>query len=190
MGDVNEQLEQVEEDLGINQGWNVDTELGDDSRVDLIGHREALAMTLIDWIDNVDDAVRSGPSRQTDFLQLTGNFTNNSDATTRLYMQRVNALKSIALVDKNYALENNLHEAQAQMAAIVSQNKLLQKQLSCSNPCATVDSKGCVTFLEDTKRFESTINLCFTMPATFLFTKFVSNKLNNYLRYTTVALFR
>ena len=48
----------------------------------------------------------------------------------------------------------------------------------------------CVTFLEDTKRFESTINLCFTMPATFLFTKFVSNKLNNYLRYTTVALFR
>jgi hypothetical protein len=60
----------------------------------------------------------------------------------------VNALKTIMLVDENYALENNLHEAQAQMAAIVSQNKLLQKQLSCSNPCATVDSKGCVTFLE------------------------------------------
>ncbi len=37
-GDVDEQLERVEEDLGINQGWNVDSELGDDSRVDLIGH--------------------------------------------------------------------------------------------------------------------------------------------------------
>jgi hypothetical protein len=44
-GNVNEQLEWVEEDLGIGQGWNADTELGDNSSVDLIGHREALAMT-------------------------------------------------------------------------------------------------------------------------------------------------
>ena len=102
-GNVDEQFEWVEEDLGINQGWNVDTELGDDSRVDLIGHQdqEALAMTLRDWIDDVDDAARSGPSRQTDFLQSTGNSTNNSNATTRLHAQRANALKTIALVDKN-----------------------------------------------------------------------------------------
>ncbi len=131
----------MEEDLGINQGWNADTELGDDSRVDLIGHREALAMTLRDWIENVDDAARSGPSHRTNFSQSTRNSTSNSDATTRLHTQQATTLKTIALVDKNYALENDLHEAQAQMSAIVSQNKLLQEQLSGSHPCATVDSK-------------------------------------------------
>ena len=55
------------------------------------------------------------------------------------------------------------------------------------------DSRGdeysrCVSFLECTKRYESMINLCFTTPATYIFTKFVPNKLNNYLRYATVAL--
>ncbi len=39
---------------------------------------------------------------------------------------------------------------------------------------------GCVSFLAGTK---STMNLCFTMPATFIFTKFAPNKLNNYLHY-------
>ncbi len=140
-GDVDEQLEWMAEDLGIDQGWNADTELGDDSRVDLIGHQEALVMTLRDRIDNVDDAARSGPSRRTDFSQSTRDSTNNSDATTRLHTQRATALKTITLVDNNYALENNFHEAQAQMAAIVSQNKLLQEQLSGSHPRATVDSE-------------------------------------------------
>ncbi len=46
----------------------------------------------------------------------------------------------------------------------------------------------CVSFLACTKRYESMINLCFTTPATYIFTKFVPNKLNNYLRYATVAL--
>ena len=119
----------------------MDSELGDNSRVDLTGHQEALAMTLRDWVDNVDDADRSGPSCRADFLQSTGNSTNNSDATTRLHTQRATALKSIALVDKNYALENNLHEAQAQMAAIVAQNKLLQEQLSGSHHRPTVNSE-------------------------------------------------
>jgi hypothetical protein len=132
----------VEENLGINQGWNADTELGDESRVNLIGHREALAMNLRDWIDNVDDAACSGPSRRTIFSQSNRNSTNNSDATTRLHTQRANALKNIALVDKNYALENDLHEVKAQMAAIVAQNaNELQEQLSGSHLCATVDSK-------------------------------------------------
>jgi hypothetical protein len=141
-GDVDKQLEWVEEDLGINQGWNADSELGDDSRVDLIGHREALAMTLRDWVNDVDDANCSGPSRRTNFLQSTGNSTNNSDATTRLHTQRATALKTIELVDKNNALENNLHEAQAQMAAIVAQNKLLQEQLSGSHYRPTVNSES------------------------------------------------
>ena len=78
----------MEEDPGIDQGWNVDTELGDDSRVDLISHRKALVMTLRDRIDDVDDAACSGLSRRTDFLQSTGNSTNNSDATTRLERNR------------------------------------------------------------------------------------------------------
>ncbi len=132
----------MEEDLGIDQGWNADSELGDDSRVDLIGHREALAMTLRDRVNNVDNADRSGPSRRTNFLQSTGNSTNNSDTTTRLYTQWATALKTIALVDKNYALENDLHEAQAQMAAIVAQNKLLQEQLSGSHYHLTVNSES------------------------------------------------
>jgi hypothetical protein len=79
-------------------------------------------MTLRDRIDDVDDAAHSGPSHRTNFSQSTRNSTNNSDATTRLHRQRANALQNIVLVDKNYALENNLHEAQAQMAAIVAQN--------------------------------------------------------------------
>jgi hypothetical protein len=97
-------------------------------------------MTLRDRVGNVDDADRSGPSRRTIFLQSTGNSTNNSDATTRLHTHRATALKTIALVDKNYALENNLHEAQAQMAAIVAQNKLLQ-ELSGSHHRPMVNSK-------------------------------------------------
>ena len=75
-GDVDKQLEWVEEDLGINQGWNADSELGDDSRrVNLIGHREALVMTLRDRVDDVDDADRSGPSCRTNFSQSTRNST-------------------------------------------------------------------------------------------------------------------
>ena len=44
-------------------------------------------------------------------------------------------------MDKTYALEYDLHEAQAQMAAIVAQNKLLQEQLSGSHHRATVASE-------------------------------------------------
>jgi hypothetical protein len=51
------------------------------------------------------------------------------------------------------------------------------------------DHIGCVSFVAGTQSYESMINLCFTTPATFIFTKFVPNKLNNYLRYATVALF-
>ena len=61
-GDVDEQLDWVEEDLGIDQGWNADLEVVDARHVDVIGHREALAMTLRDWVEDVDDANWSGPS--------------------------------------------------------------------------------------------------------------------------------
>jgi hypothetical protein len=61
-GDVDEQLDWVKEDLGIDQGWNADLEDADARRVDIIGHQEALAMTLRDRVEDVDDANRSGPS--------------------------------------------------------------------------------------------------------------------------------
>jgi hypothetical protein len=49
-------------------------------------------------------------------------------------------------------------------------------------------SKRCVTFLADTESYKSMLNLCFTTPATFNFTTFVPNKLENSLHYATVAL--
>ena len=99
-------------------------------------------MTLRDQVENVDDANRSSPSQRSNFSQSTGNFNNNSDATTRRHTQRAQALQNIDLVDRNYALSNDLHDAQAQMAAIVAQNRLLQGQLSGSSgdpPAADAD---------------------------------------------------
>ena len=61
-GDDDEQFNWVEEDLGIDQGWNADLEDADACRIDVIGHREALTMTLRDWVEDVHDANRSGPS--------------------------------------------------------------------------------------------------------------------------------
>jgi hypothetical protein len=47
-GDVNKQLESAEVHLGIDQGWYADLEGDNGNKVDLISHREALAMTLQD----------------------------------------------------------------------------------------------------------------------------------------------
>ncbi len=47
-GDVDEQLESVKADLGINQGWNIDSEGNKGNKFDLVGHRKALAITLQD----------------------------------------------------------------------------------------------------------------------------------------------
>jgi hypothetical protein len=85
---------------------------------------------LRDQVDNIDDADRSGPSRRTGFSNSTGNSTVNSEATTRQHTLRGKALKNIDLVDKNYALENDLHELQSKMEAILAQNQLLQGQLT------------------------------------------------------------
>jgi hypothetical protein len=61
-GDINEQLESIKADLGIDQDWYTDLEWDNGNKVDLIGHQEALAMMLRDQVKDVDDAVRSGPS--------------------------------------------------------------------------------------------------------------------------------
>jgi hypothetical protein len=60
-GDVDEQLESVEADLGINQGWNADSKGNKGNKFNLVGHCEALAMTLRDRVEDVDDAAHSGP---------------------------------------------------------------------------------------------------------------------------------
>jgi hypothetical protein len=51
-GDVNEQLDRVEANLGIDQGWNADLEGKDSSRVNVVSHCKALAMTLRNHIDD------------------------------------------------------------------------------------------------------------------------------------------
>jgi hypothetical protein len=84
---------------------------GDDSRtVNVVGHKEALETTLQDRIDDIDNADRSGPSCHTDFSQSTGNSTNNTDATAHMHTHRERALTTIALVNKNSTLTNNLED--------------------------------------------------------------------------------
>ena len=49
------------------------------------------------------------------------------------YTRRDKALKNIVLVDRNYALENNLNDMQEKMVAVIAQDLLLQEQMaSCT----------------------------------------------------------
>jgi hypothetical protein len=121
-GNVDKQLDRIEVELGINQCWEADFEEGGGNRVDVIGHREVLAQTLCNQVDNVDNADRSGPSRGMDFSCSTGNSTNNSKATIQQHTMCAKALRNINLVDKNYALKNDLVVIQDQMAPILAQN--------------------------------------------------------------------
>jgi hypothetical protein len=61
-GNVDEQLESIEANLEIYQGWNADLEEDADTRVNVVGHQEALAMALRNHIEDVEDAVCSNPS--------------------------------------------------------------------------------------------------------------------------------
>jgi hypothetical protein len=67
-------LEGVEADLGIDQVWEADKEEIKGVAVNIVGHHEALAMSLRDRVD-IDDADRSGPSCWSDFSHSTGNST-------------------------------------------------------------------------------------------------------------------
>ena len=84
------------------------------------GHKEAVSKTLCDRPDDIFDA-HSGPSRRTDFTHSTSNSTNNSDASIQNHKRREKALKTIDLVDKNYALKAKVHEAEKQYAASQAQ---------------------------------------------------------------------
>jgi hypothetical protein len=91
-GEVNE-LESVKADLRINQGWNADLEEDAGTRVDVVRHQEALAMTLCSCIEDMEDATHIGPSCQLDFSQSIGNLTNNSEAVVRQNTLQENASK-------------------------------------------------------------------------------------------------
>jgi hypothetical protein len=86
--------------------------------------------TLHDQVDDVDNADCSRPSRRTDFSYSTDNSINNSEATIGQHTMHAKALRNIDLVNKNFALENDLAVIQDQMASILAQNRLLQEQLS------------------------------------------------------------
>jgi hypothetical protein len=101
-GYVDEQLDTVEANLGIDQGREADLEDKDGNRVDIVGHQEALAMSLQDRVEDVGNANWRSPSRHSFFSHSTVNSTNNSKATIRQHTLRAKALTNIALVDKNY----------------------------------------------------------------------------------------
>jgi hypothetical protein len=129
-GDSDGQLEGVESELGIDRDWEADME-GDYGRmVYIVGHKEALEMTLRDWINDIDNADRSGLSRRTDFSQSTGNSTNNTDATMHMHTHRERALTTITLVNKNSTLTNNLEDTKERLSAMITQNLILQGQLT------------------------------------------------------------
>ncbi len=117
----------------------------DGTRMLISGHREELAQTLRDWVDDVNNANCSGPSCRTNFAGSTGNSTRNSQATIRQHTLQDKAVQNIDLVGKNYALESSLHETQGQMAAILAQNQTLQEWL------AIQDSKHLLSLQDGTR---------------------------------------
>ena len=118
--DVDGRINDLEAELGIDQ-WTADIEESDGIKMSFTGHKEVVSKTLRDRPDDVFDANHNGPSRRTDFIHSTGNSTNNSDASIRHHKRRVKALKTIDLVDKNYALEAKVHESELQYAASQAQ---------------------------------------------------------------------
>jgi hypothetical protein len=56
----------------------------------------------------------------------------------RQHTLKEKALKNIHLINKNYTLENTLHDTQKMMASIVAQNKLFQDQSAALNPSSSV----------------------------------------------------
>jgi hypothetical protein len=142
-GDVNEQLDSVEADLGIDQGWNADLEGNDGNRVNVVSHSKDLAMTLCNRIKDVDYAAHRGPSRQSDFSQSTENLTNNLEAMIPQHTPKEKALKNIHLIEKNYTLENTLLDTCERMALTLALNKLLQVNWQPSTRFHTMVHRHC-----------------------------------------------
>ncbi len=135
-------MESVEADLGIDQGWQADLKQDAGVTVDVVGYRqaEALAMTLRNRPDDIDNPDHSGPSCRSGFSQSMGNSTNNSNATTKQHTLREKALKNISLINKNDNLVNKLANSEQKVKAMAAQNQLLQEQLAafCNGLVQTV----------------------------------------------------
>jgi hypothetical protein len=113
-GDTDEQLESMESDLGIDQGWLADMEESAGGRLVVVGHQEALEKTLWDRIDNVDNTGCSGASRRTNFSQSTGNSTIHSNAAGWLaFNHEDRTLQNVALLNANSGLQNDLGDERA-----------------------------------------------------------------------------
>ena len=69
-GDPDKQLDRVDADLGIDEGWEANLEVFGDARVGVVGHQEAFIMTLQDHVKDDDDAGRSGPSCHSNLFSL------------------------------------------------------------------------------------------------------------------------
>jgi hypothetical protein len=111
--------------------------------VNVVGYKEALETTLRDRNDDIDDADRSGPSHRTDFSQSTGNSIHNTDATARMHTHRECALTTIALVNKNCTLTNNLEDSEEQLSGMIVQNLILQGHLEALTNKAQNPSSNC-----------------------------------------------
>jgi hypothetical protein len=80
-GETDEQMESMEADLGIDQGWKVEREVSNGRGFAVDGYQAAMEKTLQDRIEDINDANRSSPPRRPDFSQSTRNSTNNLTAT-------------------------------------------------------------------------------------------------------------
>jgi hypothetical protein len=131
LGNEDEYLGSMEANLGINQGWVVDEEKEGQNRVTLEGVCEALHQTLCDRPDDMDNALRDGPSCGLDFTFSTGNSTMNNDGTARGPARMERALKNITLINKNSELTKELATHNDHVAALLEANQALEERLCC-----------------------------------------------------------
>jgi hypothetical protein len=125
-GDTDKQLESMESDLGIDQGWLADMEEGKGGQLAVVGHQEALEKTLRDRIEDVDDAACSGASRRSTFLQSMGNSTIHLTAAGQLaFNHKDRALHNVALLNANSDLQNDLDGKRKILAVVMAQVQLL-----------------------------------------------------------------
>ncbi len=125
-GNTDKQLEIMESDLRIDQGWLADMEEGKGGRLSIQGHQEVLEQTLRDHIEDVDDAACSGASRCSYFSQSMGNSTNNSTAAGQLASNHEDrALRNVALLKANSDLQDELANKRSNLTRAMAQVLLL-----------------------------------------------------------------
>jgi hypothetical protein len=133
-GEMDEQLESMEADLGIDQGWEVDREVSTGHGFAVDGYRAAMEKTLRDRIEDINDANRSSPSWRSDFSQTTGNSMNNLIATARMaFTHKEWALQNLSLHNINSVLQNDLTNKRSRIAAMTVQLHLLQTLLAAQD---------------------------------------------------------